>query len=57
VTWAEVEEAVAEAIYDAYSEACPDIGHYLNYTTATYLAQAAITKIRELRLTAVTCGD
>jgi|HubBroStandDraft_5_1064220.scaffolds.fasta_scaffold69018_5 hypothetical protein len=50
-SWADVEEAVTEAIYDAWQKQYRD--YYLDWTDGRVLAQAAIRKIQELRLTAV----
>jgi hypothetical protein len=50
-SWTEVEEAVTEAIYDAWQTMYRD--YYLDWTECEVLAKAAIRKIQELRLTAV----
>lgn len=54
-SWAEVEEAVADALYEAFDEIRTP--HYLYEADARNLARVAIDKIRELRLTAVSHGD
>lgn len=54
-SWAEVEEAVADALYEAFDEICTP--HYLDRADARDLARVAIDKIRELRLTAVSHAD
>jgi len=50
MTWAEVEDEVAQALFLAWSE---DVVTF----DAERLARVAIDKIRELRLTAVLSGE
>jgi hypothetical protein len=56
MTWAEVEDEVAQALYLEAVYDPDDIGTSLSIESYRRLAQVAISRVRELRLTAV-LGD